>query len=121
MLRIIMKSKIHGAAVTETNLNYQGSITIDENLLEAADILPYEKVQVVNLNNGARLETYAMAGKKGSGIIGMNGGMARWGCVGDTVLVISYAEMETVEARSYEPKIILVDKKNKLVEEIKRI
>ena len=106
--------------MTESNLRYQGSITIDEALLEAADIMPYEKVQVVNLNNGARLETYVMVGKRNSGIIGMNGGMARWAIEGDTVLVISYGEMEDKEARSYQPKVILVDKDNKPIKSAKR-
>ena len=121
MLRSLLKSKIHGATVTETNLHYQGSITIDEALLEIADVLPYEKVQIVNINNGMRLETYVMSGKRDSGVIGMNGGMARWACVGDKLLIISYGKMETVEARTYKPKIILLDKDNKLVEEITRI
>jgi len=115
MRRTFLKSKIHGATVTQANLRYQGSITIDEALLKAADILPYEKVQVVNLNNGARLETYVIAGKKNSGIIGLNGGMARWGCAGDSVLIISYADLEIYEARSHKPKVIFVDQKNKVV------
>lgn len=113
MLRTLLKSKIHGATVTQTNLRYRGSITIDEALLEAADILPYEKVQVINLHNGARLETYIMVGKKHSGVIGMNGGMARWGCVGDTVLIVTYALMESEEARHHKPKIILVNENNR--------
>ncbi len=115
MLRTLLKSKIHGATVTQTNLRYRGSITVDEALLEAADILPYEKVQVVNINNGARLETYIMVGKRNSGIIGMNGGMARWGCVGDTVLIITYAQMDSLEAKKHKPKIILVNDQNRPV------
>lgn len=115
MLRIFLKSKIHGAVVTQSNLYYEGSITIDAALLEAADIRPYEKVQVVNLNNGARLETYVMSGEKNSGIIGMNGGMARWGCAGDKVLVISYAPMDDVEAAGRKPIIIQVDENNRPV------
>ncbi len=115
MLRTLLKSKIHGATVTQTNLRYRGSITIDEALLEAADISLYEKVQVINVNNGARLETYVMVGKRNSGVIGMNGGMARWGCVGDTVLIITYAQMESQEAKKHKPKIILVNDKNRPV------
>jgi aspartate 1-decarboxylase len=115
MLRTFLKSKIHRATVTRTDLHYPGSITIDEALLEAADILPYEKVQVVNLNNGARLETYVMVGKKNSGVVGMNGGMARWACVGDTVLIITYAEVDEDETRSHKPKLIYVDGKNRVV------
>jgi aspartate 1-decarboxylase len=114
MVRTFLKSKIHGATVTQSNLYYQGSITIDEALLEAAGIMAYEKVQVININNGARLETYVMKGKKGSGIIGMNGGMARWGCAGDKVLIITYAQIDEKEGARHRPKIIFVDEKNRL-------
>ena len=116
MLRTICKSKIQKPVVTECNLEYEGSITIDEALLEAADILPYERVQIINLHNGARLETYVISGKKGSGIIGMNGGMARNAVVEDRLLIISYATMETVEARSFVPNIVSVDEKNQIIE-----
>jgi aspartate 1-decarboxylase len=115
MRRTFLKSKIHGATVTQADLRYQGSITIDQTLLKAADILPYEKVQVVNLNNGARLETYVIEGKQNSGVIGLNGGMARWGCVGDRVLIISYADFEGDEANFHKPKIVHVNSKNKIV------
>lgn len=114
MLRTICKSKIQGCRVTETNLEYMGSITIDSALLEAADILLNEKVQIVNLNNGSRVETYVMEGKKNSGSICMNGAAARWAQVGDKIIIISYALMETKDAISYKPKIVFVDERNKI-------
>jgi len=115
MLRTIYKSKIQGAIVTEANLEYIGSITIDEDLLDAADIIPNERVQVVNLNNGSRLETYVIPGKKGSGVICMNGGTARWAVIGDKILVISYAMMEAKDTVVFKPKVIFVNDKNKIV------
>jgi aspartate 1-decarboxylase len=114
MLRTIYKSKIQGAIVTEANLEYVGSITIDEDLMVAADIIPNERVQVVNLNNGSRLETYVISGKPGSGTICMNGGTARWAVVGDRILIISYAMMETKEAAAFKPKVISVTSSNKI-------
>jgi aspartate 1-decarboxylase len=114
MFRTVYKSKIQGAIVTEANLEYVGSITIDEDLLDAADIIPNERVQVVNLNNGSRLETYVIPGKKGSGVICMNGGTARWAVVGDRILVISYAMMEAKDAVIFKPKVIFVSDKNKI-------
>ena len=116
MLRTLLKSKIHGAKVTEANLEYRGSITIDSQILDAADIMPNEKVQVVNLNNGSRIETYIIPGRKGSGVIGMNGGAARHAIVGDRLLIISYVLMETKDAHVYTPKIIFLDDKNKVIE-----
>ena len=116
MERVMCKSKIHGATVTNANLKYMGSITIDEELLRAADILPYERVQVVNLHNGSRVDTYCMVGEKGSGNICLNGPAARWGQPGDTILVISYATMDSEEAKTHKPKIIFVDEKNKIKE-----
>lgn len=113
MLITICKSKIHRVKVTEANLGYEGSITIDVEILKKADILPYEKVQVVNNNNGARFETYVIPGKKGSGIICLNGAAARLGEVGDILIIISYCEMEKEEAVKYRPQIVLVDEKNK--------
>ena len=113
-----MKSKIHRATVTEANLRYEGSITIDEELLQAADILPGEKVQVVNLNNGSRIETYCLEGRAGSGIICMNGGAARWAQVGDKVIVISYGLMEEREARDFRPKVVFVDQANRIREKL---
>ncbi len=115
MLRIVMKSKIHNATVTETNLNYQGSITIDSALLKEADIFPGERVQVVNLNNGTRLETYVIEGEVNSGIICMNGAMARYAQVGDKVIIISYGLMDSKEATVFRKKIVKVNERNKSV------
>ena len=113
MLITICKSKIHRVKVTEANLDYEGSITIDVGILKKADILPYEKVQVVNNNNGARFETYVIPGKKGSGVICLNGAAARLGEVGDILIIISYCEMEKKDAAKYKPIVVLVDGKNK--------
>lgn len=112
MWREMYKSKIHRATVTEANLRYQGSITVDRRLLEAADLLPGEKVQVVNLHNGTRIETYCFAGKAGSGIVCMNGAAARWAQVGDEVIIIAYALLDDREARRFKPRVVFVDKKN---------
>ncbi|MBU4311688.1 MAG: aspartate 1-decarboxylase [Candidatus Omnitrophica bacterium] len=114
MFRTILKAKIHGAKVTESNVDYEGSITIDIEMLEAVDIIAHEKVQVVNMNNGARLETYVIPGAKGSGIIGMNGGAALHAKVGDKLLIISYIQIETKDALSYKPKIVFLDDKNSI-------
>lgn len=107
-----MKSKIHRATVTDANINYEGSITIDKKLMELSNIIPGEKVQIVNINNGARLETYVIEGKENSGIICLNGAAARLCQKGDIVIIISYALMEDMEAINYKPKIVFVDKKN---------
>jgi aspartate 1-decarboxylase len=115
MYRIVCKSKIHRAKVTQTNLHYEGSVTIDEELMEKADIISGEKVQIVNLNNGSRVETYVIAGKRNSGVICMNGAAARWAEPGDLVIFISYALMEDKEARDYQYKTIYLDEKNKIV------
>ncbi len=115
MLRTMLKSKIHRATVTEANLYYEGSITIDPLLLEAADILPHERVEVLNVNNGSRIETYAIQGKKGSGVICLNGPAARSGSVGDQVIILSYATVDDAEAGKTEPKIIKVNGKNRIV------
>lgn len=112
MFRTIMKSKIHRAVVTEANLKYVGSITIDEELLEIADILPNEKVQVVNNNNGARLETYVIPGERGSRTICLNGAAARLVQVGDEVIIISYGIFTDEAARTYRPKVVFVDTEN---------
>ncbi len=114
MFLTMFKSKIHRATVTEANLNYMGSITIDEALLEAADILPNEKVQVVNNNNGARFETYVIKGRRDSGVICLNGAAARMVLPGDTVIIISYAVLDHREARVFKPTVVLVDDKNKI-------
>jgi len=113
MQRIMKKSKIHTATITGLELYYEGSITIDEELLEKADILPGEQVQVVNLNNGARLFTYTIPGKRGSGIIELNGPAARMGAIGDKVIIISYAHMDDKDARTFKPIVLHVDENNK--------
>ena len=109
------KSKIHRATVTEADLAYEGSIAVDETLLEAADIVPSEMVQVFNINNGQRFETYAIPGPKGSGMICLNGAAACLGVVGDKLIIISSALVEETEAPSYTPKVVFVDEKNKRV------
>ena len=115
MMRWMCKSKIHRATITEANLDYEGSITIDEILLEEADILPYEMVQVLNLNNGQRFETYAIAGPKGSGMICLNGAAARMGIVKDKVIIISAAFVDEVEVPTFSPKVVFVNDKNRKV------
>jgi len=110
------KGKIHRATITQADLNYIGSITIDQNLLEAADIYPYEKVQVVNINNGSRLETYTIAGARGSGVICLNGAAARLNAPGDLVIIISYADYNEEEIRSLVPHIVFVDEYNRITE-----
>ncbi|MGO4952892.1 aspartate 1-decarboxylase [Paenibacillus peoriae] len=113
MFRTMMKSKIHRATVTEANLNYVGSITIDEDLMDTSDLLENEKVQIVNNNNGARLETYVIPGPRGSGVICLNGAAARLVQPGDTVIIISYASMSNEEAKTYKPTVVFVDEHNK--------
>jgi aspartate 1-decarboxylase len=112
----MFKSKIHRATVTDADLNYVGSVTIDSELMEKADILENERVQIVNLNNGARFETYVIPGEKGSGTICLNGAAARLVQKGDKVIIISYAMMERKEAENYTPKVVVVDENNKPVE-----
>ncbi|WNJ16187.1 aspartate 1-decarboxylase [Pontibacter sp. G13] len=114
MLLNIFKSKIHRVKVTQAELNYVGSITIDPNLLEAAGIYEGEKVQIVNINNGERLETYTIKGERGSGMICLNGPAARKVQVGDTIIVISYAQMTPEEAENYQPTIVFPDENNQL-------
>jgi aspartate 1-decarboxylase len=114
MFRIMCKSKIRHVRVTEAKLHYEGSITIDEELLKAADILPGEKVEVLNLNNGSRVETYAIAGKIGSGVVCLNGPAARTGCVGDELIILAYCLADEKEAGSIKPKVIYVDENNKI-------
>ncbi|REK77217.1 aspartate 1-decarboxylase [Paenibacillus paeoniae] len=113
MFRTMMKSKLHRATVTEANLNYVGSITIDEDLMDAADLLENEKVQIVNNNNGARFETYVITGARGSGVICLNGAAARLVQPGDKVIIISYGMMTSEEAKSYKPVITILDDENK--------
>lgn len=115
MMLNLLKSKIHRATVTEANLEYMGSITVDESLMEAAHILPNERVQVVNNNNGARLETYVIPGPKGSGVICLNGAAARLVQPGDLVIIVAYATMSEAEAKTWKPTVIHVNGKNEIV------
>lgn len=114
MYRTMMSGKLHRATVTEANLNYVGSITIDEDLIDAVGMLPNEKVQIVNNNNGARLETYIIPGKRGSGVICLNGAAAHLVQEGDKVIIISYKMMSDQEAASHEPKVAVLNDQNKI-------
>ncbi|WP_329565088.1 aspartate 1-decarboxylase [Kitasatospora sp. NBC_01266] len=114
MLRTMFKSKIHRATVTQADLHYVGSVTVDQDLLDAADILPGELVHIVDINNGARLETYTIAGPRGTGVIGINGAAARLVHPGDLVILIAYGQMDTAEAKAYQPKVVFVDAENKI-------
>jgi len=116
MIIEVLKSKIHRVKVTQAELNYVGSITIDEDLMDAADIIPNEKVQIVNNNNGARFETYVIKGERGSGTICLNGAAARLVQVGDIVIIISYCQLPIEEAKKHEPKLVFPDHNNKLVD-----
>ncbi|KAB7738860.1 aspartate 1-decarboxylase [Parvibaculum sedimenti] len=116
MILTMMKAKIHRATVTQCDLNYEGSITIDRDLLEASGILVNEQVDVLNINTGARFTTYAIEGAAGSGIIGINGAAARLAQAGDLVIVISYAQMEEAEAKRHCPTVLLMDAKNRILE-----
>lgn len=115
MLRTMMKSKIHRATVTQADLHYVGSVTIDHDLLDASDILPGELVHIVDIDNGARLETYTIAGARGSGIIGINGAAARLVHPGDLVILIAYAQVTDAEARALKSHVVFVDANNRIV------
>lgn len=115
MIIEVLKSKLHRARVTQAELNYVGSITIDEDLMDAANIIANEKVQIVNNNNGARFETYVIKGERGTGTICLNGATARLAQVGDIVIIMSYAYMEMDEARNYNPILVFPDVDNKLI------
>ncbi|MDD9267679.1 aspartate 1-decarboxylase [Paenibacillus sp. GCM10023248] len=119
MFRTMMKAKLHRATVTEANLNYIGSITIDEDLLDLVDMLPNEKVQIVNNNNGARLETYIIPGPRGTGVICLNGAAARLVQTGDTVIIMSYAMMTDEEAKKHQPTVAILGADNKVVQLLK--
>ncbi|GAG99743.1 unnamed protein product [marine sediment metagenome] len=112
----MLKSKIHRARVTQLNIDYEGSITIDRKLMEEADILPYEQVQVLNINNGARFTTYAIEGERESGEIGINGAAARLVAKGDIIIILSYCQVEDSEAMNFAPKLVYVDAKNAITE-----
>ncbi|MFY0757845.1 MULTISPECIES: aspartate 1-decarboxylase [Metabacillus] len=116
MFRTMMKGKIHRARVTEANLNYVGSITIDEDILEAVDMLPNEKVQIVNNNNGARFETYIIPGPRGSGVVCLNGAAARLVQEDDVVIIISYAMVAEEKVHDHKPKVAIMNEKNQIVE-----
>jgi aspartate 1-decarboxylase len=115
MLRHLMKSKIHRATITSADLHYEGSLTVDEDLLEAADLVTYEEVQVVNVNNGARFSTYVIPGTRGSGVVQLNGAAARLGQPGDLVILISYGIYSADEADRHTPQVVFVDQKNRIV------
>ena len=114
MLRTMCKSKIHGATVTEANLQYTGSLTLDPLLMKAADLVPYEQIQVVNLNNGARFETYCIEGLPDSGTVCLNGAAARLAIVGDKIIVISYAQLAEHELDGFSPKLVFVNEHNRI-------
>ena len=116
MERIMFKSKIHRASITQAELHYEGSLTVDEELMEAANLLAYEKVAIVNINNGERIETYVITGERGSRTICLNGAAARRGAVGDKIIIISYANMTEEEAQKHRPTVVLVDDNNNIID-----
>ena len=118
MQRVMLKSKIHRATITESNLDYDGSLTIDRNLLQAAEIVPFERVKVYNISNGERFDTYAIEGEAGSGVIGLNGAAARKGHVGDLIIIVTYAGYEEQELVNFTPRIVLCDEKNRVREKL---
>jgi aspartate 1-decarboxylase len=115
VIRTMMKSKIHRATVTQADLHYVGSVTVDQDLLDAADLLPGELVHIVDIDNGARLETYTIAGERGTGVIGINGAAAHLVHPGDLVILIAYAQMDDAEARDFQPSVVFVDADNRVV------
>lgn len=115
MLRTMLKSKIHRATVTQADLHYVGSVTVDADLLDAANLLPGELVHIVDIDNGARLVTYTIAGERGSGVIGINGAAARLVHPGDLVILIAYGQMEDAEAREFQPSVVFVDSENRVI------
>ena len=115
MIRTMLKSKIHRATVTQADLHYVGSVTVDEDLLDAADLLPGEKVAIVDVTNGARLETYVIPGQRGSRVVGINGAAARLVHPGDLVILIAYGQMDDEQARRYRPRVVFVDADNRIV------
>ncbi|MEJ3742157.1 aspartate 1-decarboxylase [Actinomycetes bacterium KLBMP 9797] len=116
MFRTMLKSKIHRATVTQADVNYVGSVTVDEDLMDAADLLAGEQVAIVDVTNGARLETYVIAGARGSGVIGINGAAAHLVHPGDLVILISYAQLDDATARTYRPRVVHVDAANQVIE-----
>ena len=120
MQRIMLKSKIHRVTVTDANLDYEGSITIDETLMKAADIIPFEQVRIYNISNGNRFETYAIEGEKGSGTICLNGAAARKAHRGDLLIIATYVSVNEDELKGFAPKLVLVDEKNHMSKKVKR-
>ena len=120
-MRTMLKSKIHRATVTDGNIDYEGSITIDKTLMEEADMLPYEQVQVLNINNGARFSTYVIEGEAGSGEICLNGAAARLAVKGDLVIILTYTDVPEEEARNHKPKIVQVNERNEVVKKLDNI
>ncbi|HEX5403074.1 MAG TPA: aspartate 1-decarboxylase [Pseudonocardiaceae bacterium] len=116
MLRSMLKSKIHRATVTTADLDYVGSVTVDEDLMDAADLLPGEQVAIVDVTNGARLETYVLTGQRGSGVLGINGAAAHLVHPGDMVILIAYGLMDQAEASAYRPRVVFVDERNRVVD-----
>ncbi len=114
MLHSMLKCKIHRATVTQADLNYEGSLTIDKNLMDRVGLLPFERVKVYNINNGERFDTYAIVGEPGSGVIGLNGAAARKGLTGDLIIIVSYALYTEEDLKKYEPKIVLLDANNRI-------
>ena len=112
----VLKSKIHRAIVTEADINYVGSVTVDEDLMDAANLVENEKVQVLNINNGERLETYVIKAERGSGVVGMNGPAAKKASVGDIILILSYATVDAEEAKNHKPVVVFPDEKNQVLE-----
>ncbi len=112
----LLKSKIHRATITATDLHYEGSLTLDVQLMEAAQIAAFEKVDVVNVNNGSRLQTYVIAGPPGSGTVQLNGAAARWGAPGDLVIILTYASFEPAEIPGHRPRVVHVDEQNHILE-----
>lgn len=118
MLRYMLKSKIHRATVTDANLNYEGSLTIDRELMQAVDLSPFEKIKVYNINNGERFDTYVIEGEAGSGDICLNGAAARKGLPGDFIIIVSYALYSEEEMKDYRPQIVLVDNANRMIKKL---
>ena len=120
MQRHMLKSKIHRATIKQADLNYEGSLTVDKELMDAVDLHPYERVMVYNINNGERFDTYAIEGKAGSGVIGLNGAAARKGMIGDQIIIVSYAFFSEDELIDYSPKIILLNKSNQIIKWLRK-
>ncbi|MBU0729586.1 MAG: aspartate 1-decarboxylase [Proteobacteria bacterium] len=118
MMRSMLKTKIHRATITESNLNYEGSLTIDKDLLKEVDLLPFERIKIYNINNGERFDTYVIEGPSGSGVIGLNGAAARKGMPGDLIIIVSYAMYNADELASYKPAIVLLDQNNRIVKKL---